>query len=71
MKYTVVLEKDENGIYVATVPALPGCISEGKTIEEALINIKDAIQGYIEGLIADKEWIPKDIELIEKVEVNA
>jgi predicted RNase H-like HicB family nuclease len=71
MKYTVVLEKDENGTYVATVPALPGCISEGETIEEALINIKDPIQGYIEDLIADKEEIPKDIELIEKVEVNA
>ena len=48
MKYTVVLEKDEDGIYVTTVPALPGCISDGKTVEEALTNIREAIQGFID-----------------------
>jgi predicted RNase H-like HicB family nuclease len=70
MKYTVVLEKDENGTYVAMVPALHGYISEGETIEEALINVKDAIQGYMEDIIANKEQIPEDIELIQKVEIN-
>ncbi len=50
MKYTVILEKDEDGIYVASVPALPGCISDGKTVEEALANIREAIQGFIDDM---------------------
>lgn len=40
MKFKVRLEKDEDGWYIATVPALPGCISQGKTEKEALKNIK-------------------------------
>ena len=47
-RFTVVLEKDEDNIYVATVPALPGCISDGRTVEEAMSNIKEAIQGKTE-----------------------
>nr|WP_298409104.1 type II toxin-antitoxin system HicB family antitoxin [Ferroplasma sp.] len=42
MRFTVVLEKDEDNIYVVTVPALPGCISDGQTVEEAMSNIKEA-----------------------------
>jgi predicted RNase H-like HicB family nuclease len=71
MKYTVVLEKDEDGIYVATVPALPGCISDGKTVEEALTNIREAIQGFIDDMKSDGEPIPGDVEIIGNVEVNA
>lgn len=71
MKYTVVLEKDEDGIYVATVPALPGCISDGHTVEGAMANIREAIEGYIEDMKDDGESIPKDIEIIANVEVNA
>jgi len=70
MRFTVVLEKDEDGIYVATVPALPGCISDGSTVEEAMANIKEAIQGFIEDMIADGEAIPHDIDIIGNVELR-
>jgi predicted RNase H-like HicB family nuclease len=48
MKLHVVIEQDENGYYVAEVPALPGCLSQGKTYEEAIANIKEAIEGWLE-----------------------
>ena len=46
MKFTVLLTPDkEDGGYVAECPAIPGCVSEGETVEEALTNIKEAIEG--------------------------
>ncbi len=48
MKLHVIIEKDEAGYYVAEVPALPGCFSQGKTYEEAIANIKEAIEGWLE-----------------------
>ncbi|MCK9420427.1 MAG: type II toxin-antitoxin system HicB family antitoxin [Nitrospirae bacterium] len=48
MKLHIKIEQDESGYYVAEVPALPGCLSQGKTHEEALANIKEAIEGWIE-----------------------
>lgn len=48
MKFNVIIDKDESGYYVAEVPALPGCLSQGKTYEEALQNIKEAIEGWLE-----------------------
>ena len=48
MKLHVKIEKDEVGYYVAEVPALPGCFSQGKTEEEAIANIKEAIEGWLE-----------------------
>ncbi len=48
MKLHIVVEEDENGYYVAEVPALPGCLSQGKTREEAIANIKEAIEGWLE-----------------------
>ena len=48
MKIHVVIEKDEAGYFVAEVPALPGCLSQGNTQEEALKNIREAIQGWLE-----------------------
>jgi predicted RNase H-like HicB family nuclease len=71
MRFTVVLEKDEDGVYIATVPALPGCISDGDTVEEAMSNIKEAIRGFIEDMKADGETIPHDIDIIGNVELNA
>jgi len=47
MKLHVIIEKDEAGYYVAEVPALP-CLSQGKTYEEAITNIKEAIEGWLE-----------------------
>ncbi len=48
MKLHAVIEQDEAGYYVAEVPALPGCLSQGKTREEAIANIKEAIEGWLE-----------------------
>ena len=69
MKYRIIIEQDEDGMYVAECPALPGCISQGKTREEALENIRDAIKGYLESLRKHDEPIPLSIEE-EIVEVS-
>ncbi|MBI4846162.1 MAG: type II toxin-antitoxin system HicB family antitoxin [Candidatus Omnitrophica bacterium] len=47
MKLEVVIEQDETGYYTAEVPALPGCVSQGKTIAEVKANIKEAITGWL------------------------
>ena len=47
MKLEVVIEHDETGYYVAEVPALPGCVSQGRTISEVKVNIKEAIVGWL------------------------
>ena len=61
MKYRVILEQDEDGVFVAEVPALPGCISQGPTRAAALHNIHEAIEGYLESLKAHDEPIPPSI----------
>lgn len=48
MKLHVLVEQDEAGYYVAEVPALPGCLSQGKTMKEAIDNIKEAAEGWFE-----------------------
>ena len=67
LKYRVLIEQDEDGVYVAEVPVLPGCISQGQTREEAVEGIKEAIAAYIESLEAHDEPIPPSIseELVE------
>lgn len=66
MKYTITVQKDEDGMYVVKCPSLPGCISQGKTKDDALSNIKDAIEGYLQSLKNHNEPIPPiDEELIE------
>lgn len=67
MKYRVLIEQDEDGIYVAEVPSLPGCISQGQTREEALVNIKEAIAVYLESLAVHNEPVPPSIseEIVE------
>jgi predicted RNase H-like HicB family nuclease len=52
MRYTVILQKEEDGGYVATVPILPGCVSQGDSREEALRNIEEAIEVYLEDVRA-------------------
>jgi predicted RNase H-like HicB family nuclease len=70
MKYRVNIEKDEDGVFIARCPALPGCISQGKTRKEALANIKDAMEGYLASLKKHNEPMPPSIEE-ETVEVGA
>jgi len=62
MQYRILIEQDEDGIFVAECTSLPGCISQGKTRKEALENIKDAIKGYLESLKKHNEPIPPSIE---------
>ncbi len=59
MKYRVLIEQDEEGVFVVEVPALPGCISQGKTRGEALANVQEAIAAYLESLKAHGESINK------------
>ena len=70
MKLRIIIEQDEDGIFVAECSTFPGCISEGKTRQEAINNIKDAIKGYIESLKKHKEAIPPTITE-EVIEINA
>ncbi len=61
LRYTVLMEQNEDGGYTVTVPSLPGCISEGSTWEEALANIEEAIAGYLE--VARKLGRPIPVEV--------
>lgn len=69
MKFRVIITQDEDGIYIAECPVLPGCISQGKTRKQALENINDAIKGYLESLKMHNEPIPPSI-YEEIIEVN-
>jgi predicted RNase H-like HicB family nuclease len=65
MQIRVMLEPSEDGGYTVTVPSLPGCISEGDTREEALENIREAIQLYLEPVEDDTAAKEGDVELVE------
>jgi antitoxin HicB len=69
VKYRVVIEQDEDGMFVAECTSLPGCISQGKTRVEALANIKDAIVGYLESVKKHGDPLPPPISE-EVVEVS-
>ena len=69
MKFEVVIREDkEDGGYVVNCPALPGCNSQGETVEEAQTNIKEAIEAYLESLAMDKIPLPSE-STIATVEV--
>jgi predicted RNase H-like HicB family nuclease len=60
MRYTVILEQEADGGYVATVPALPGCVSQGDTRDEVMRNIHEAADLYIEDCIAAGDPVPTE-----------
>ena len=62
MKYRVLIQPDEDGCFVAEVPSLPGCISQGKSRDEALENIREAISLYLESLQAHGDAVPPPIQ---------
>ena len=64
MKLKVVLEKSDEGGYTAFVPSLPGCVSEGNSRDEALVNIKEAILLYLEPVDDDSDFTPA-AEIVE------
>lgn len=71
MRYTVVLDADEEGRgYTVTVPALPGCITEGRTREEALANAQEAIHCYIESLRMEGQPVPVEEPPVEVTSVE-
>ena len=58
LRFRIVIEQDEDGVFVAECPNLPGCLSQGKTRDEAPANIRDAIEGYLASLQKHGESIP-------------
>jgi predicted RNase H-like HicB family nuclease len=70
MRYTAILEREQDGGYVASVPALPGCVSQGDTREEALANIAEAAALYVEDCREAGDPVPVEVGR-EFVEVEA
>ena len=71
MQYTVIVHSEEGGCWVE-VPSLPGCFSQGETIDEAMNNVKEAIELHIQGLKDDGQEVPTEKDLvIGRVEVRA
>ena len=70
MEYTFVVHKAEEGGYWVEVPALPGCYSQGETVDEALTNVQEAIQAHISALKQDGQQVPaEDAMLVGRVVV--
>jgi predicted RNase H-like HicB family nuclease len=67
MRYRITIEPDEDDVFVAECPSLPGCVSQGATRDAAIANIRDAIKGYIASLEKHHEPVPYPIteEIIE------
>ena len=72
MQYTVVVHSAEEGGYWVDGPSLPGCFSQGETIDEAMNNVREAIELHIQGLKDDGQEVPKEEGLvIGRVDVKA
>ncbi|HHH41713.1 MAG TPA: type II toxin-antitoxin system HicB family antitoxin [Chloroflexi bacterium] len=69
MRFKVVLEPSEEGGYTVYVPSLPGCISEGETVEEALKNIQEAIELYLEPVEDDLIPLLRESAVVQEVEL--
>jgi len=70
LRLTVVYEHAEEGGFIARVPALPGCVTQGEDLEEAERMVRDAIRGYCASLRKHHQPVPRDIrEVVESVEV--
>ena len=67
MRLKVVLEPSDEGGFTVYVPSLPGCISEGETTDEALKNIQEAIELYLEPI--EDDWILDEGVLVQEIEV--
>ena len=69
LNYTVLIEQDEDGMYIATVPDIPGCYTQGKTVEQAMVRIREAIQVCIEAEELE-DILPMKFIGIQQVEVK-
>ena len=66
LSYTVLFEPQPEGGYTVLVPALPGCVTEGETLEEARRMAEDAIHCYIESLLKHNDPVPKDVSITQR-----
>ena len=72
MKHTVLIARGNESGYVATVPALRGCLSQGRTKRDALNNVKEPIEVYVEALLEDGLTVPVEVgRALAEVEVSA
>ena len=69
MRYSVIVHSAEEGGYWVEVPALPGCYSQGESIEETLLNVREAIELYLETLREEGQDAPNDSEVVYQVSV--
>ena len=69
MEYSVIIHDAEEGGYWVEVPALPGCYSQGESVDDALANVKDAIELYMEALKDEDADIPVDSDVVFQVRV--
>jgi len=60
IRYTVIIEKEDDGGYHAFCPALPGCHTQGDDLDDALVNIEEAVELYVESLVEDGGTIPEE-----------
>lgn len=68
MRFPVTIDRDEDGVWIVECPSIPGCVSQGKTREEALINIRDAIKTCLE--VRAEKGMPLTVET-QQIEVAA
>ena len=68
MKFVITIDRDEDGVWIAECPSIPGCVSQGDTRERALTNIREAIAGCLE--VRAEQGLPLTIET-QQVEVVA
>jgi predicted RNase H-like HicB family nuclease len=67
MRFKVVLEPSDEGGFTVYVPSLPGCISEGETVDQALQNVQEAIELYLEPI--EDDWVVDDNALVQEIEL--
>jgi predicted RNase H-like HicB family nuclease len=70
-RFTVIFEKEDQGGYHIFCPTLPGCHTQGETVEEGIANIREAIQLYVETLIEDGFPVPQEDIFIKPIEISA
>jgi len=70
--FRIMLRKEPEGGYTAFVPSLPGCVTYGETIDEAIVMTREAVELYIESLIEHNEPVPSEEEVFEyNLQINA
>jgi predicted RNase H-like HicB family nuclease len=69
LRYTVLIHQTEEGGFWAEVPALPGCFSQGETLEETVVNVRQAIESHLQALRQDNQQFPAEDSVVGTVKV--